>query len=81
MPLYTKNQIWDVLGDKAISFAYMCANSTDPNDKAISFMFQHTNGGFDLNNPIFQSVVLPYLLSKGIIDQAVIDRITALLAE
>jgi hypothetical protein len=81
MPLYTKNQIWDILGSKAIDFAYMCANSTDPSDKAICFMFQNTNGGFDLNNDVFKNVVMPYLLSRGVIDQAVIDRINTLLSE
>jgi uncharacterized UBP type Zn finger protein len=76
--MFTKNQIWDALGDKALSFATFCVNANTDTDKAIRYLFEQTNDGFDLNNPIFTNQILPYLLSQGIIDQAAIDRINLL---
>jgi hypothetical protein len=76
MPLVNRNEIWNILGSSAPSFALYCANKETNNAKAVSYMFE-TTSGFDLSSAMVANMILPILLVDGVIDYSCIDRIFA----
>lgn len=75
----TKGRLWDILGTKAISFAGWL-NSADPYAAPMKYMLENTDG-ITLDGKLVSQQLIPLLLSKGIIDQEVIDRINVILED
>jgi len=73
MPFTEKRKIIDLLGDKAFAFSLYCNNKATDDAKSIAYMFENLPG-MDMNSGVFRGVI-QILLSEGVIDQAVIDRV------
>ena len=75
----SKGEMWDLLGDKALNFATWL-NSGSPEAAAIKTMLENTEG-LDLISPLVSGQLLPLLLALAVIDQAVMNRISARIAQ
>ena len=73
MPFTEKRKIISLLGDKAFAFSLYCNNKATDDAKSIAYMFENLPG-MNMNSDVFKGV-LQVLLSEGVIDNAVIDRI------
>lgn len=71
----TKGEMWDLLGNKAMTFAAWL-NSGTVEATAMKTMLENAEG-IDLTGPLVSGQLLPLLLLSGVIDQAVMDRIAA----
>ncbi len=71
MAYVTKGELWDLLGDKALSFAqFLLSEQGQP----VKVMLDNT-AGVDLDSPLIQNILLPSLLDAGVIDEAVVNRV------
>ena len=75
----TKGEMWDLLGDKALAFAgWLNSGSTEA--LAMKIMLENTEG-LDLTSPLISGQLLPMLLTMTVINQAVMDRVAARVAQ
>ncbi len=67
-------EIWDLLGSKAVDFAYWLEKANTKESIAINHMLN--NSPFiDLNSPLILNHMIPLLLSLDVIDQSVVERV------
>lgn len=80
MPIViSKGEMWDILGDKAMTFAAWL-NTGSVEAAAMKTMLENAEG-VDLTGPLVSGQLLPLLLLSGVIDQAVMDRVAARVAQ
>jgi len=74
----SRAEVWELLDDKAMGFqSYMDSGTPEANFLKTMFM---TSESIALDSPMFQNQVIPLLLSKGVIDQEVVNRVNARIA-
>ena len=76
MAYITKGVLWDLLGSEALTFAGFLLT---PEGATVKLMFDNTDG-ITLESPLIQDQLLPMLLTKGAITQAVVDRVNVEIA-
>ncbi len=74
----SRAEVWELLDDKAMAFQNWIDSGT-PEANFIRSMFM-TSESIALDSPMFQNQVIPLLLSQGVIDQEVVNRVNARIA-